>query len=279
MMQQKDIEVGGMKYTLTQLNKHGFSVGKRPWRDDYDKKHFIIQTVNTTFDKSRFAYPHTPIVISEVGNRQKFSHPGDIRVLDCPIKFPGSLEYRIPRDLLQFEEPIAKCVSFEHSINQNVESYYAYLTIDQGFIPEGTAQRTPGCHVDGFQGTRYLMKKVINRSYIAYDNTPTIFYAQPFHVQYLNETIHDFYAAFDAQAKVEDEVFFDPYSILLTNAYTVHKADIANTLRYRTFFRLTYSASIYDRFGNTHNPMFDYTWTMQTRDKKRLYKPFCAVAV
>lgn len=264
-MNRKDIVVDGAKFTLTELGSYGYGVGVRLWREKLDEEHFIIKTVHRPFDKDMFSVPHTPILISDVYNESKFSRKNNLRVLDMPIKFPGSPDYRIPKELSQFDEVIAKIVSFEHTINPNIHQYYAYLTVDQGEIPADTYQRKPGCHVDGFQGARIKRKRPINRSYIVYDTTPTVFYPQSFQTDHLNEETDNFFLSFDEQADATLEITFDTYKILLMNAYTVHRADKTDKPTARTFFRLSFDTIVFDRFGNTHNPMFDYNWTMTTR--------------
>lgn len=273
-MKRKDIEnVYGEKFTLTELSHYAFTVGVRQWREPFDRDHFIIKTVNRPFDKHLFYFPHTPMVISDIHSQYKFSRHSDIRVLDMPIKFPGSSEYRIPRELHQFDEVIARCVSFEHNINSHVgEQYYAYITIDQCEVPANTHQRKPGCHVDGFQGARIKNKRPVNRSYIAYDCIPPVFYAQEFRTDHLNEETDNFFLSFDEQASDVYAMTYDPYQIILTNAYTVHRADVAPATTYRTFFRLSYDTIEFDRFGNTHNPLFSYNWSMVTRGTPRALK-------
>lgn len=265
----KTVEVNDIKFELTELNSYGFGIGVRRWRDEYDKRHFIIKTVHGLFDKKMYEFQHTPIVISDVFNTEKFSRRSNLRVLDMPIKFPGSSEYRLPKELNQFDEAIAKIVSFEHTINPHIDQYYAYLTIDQGDIAVNTFQRRPGMHVDGFQGARVKNKRPINRSYIIYDNTPTVFYPQSFRTDYLNEETDNFFEAFDEQADEESAITFDPYSIILMNAYTVHRANKVYTPVYRTFLRVSFDTLMFDRFGNTHNPMFHYGWSMVSRNTQK----------
>jgi hypothetical protein len=268
-MRRKDVILdNGDKFTLTELSSYGYSIGIRKWREPIDTEHFIIKTVNSTFDKENYRVIHSPIVIGEVYNTEKFSDIRHLRVLDCPIKFPGSNEYRIPRELNQFDEVIAKCAAHEHAINPNIDQFYAYITIDQMYIEANDYHRKSGCHVDGFQGSRIKPKRLINRSYIAYDRVPTVFYGQSFETEHLDEARHNFFQSFDEQAQESAELRFDPYSIVLMNAYSVHKSDKVNYPIYRTFFRLSYDVNRFDRFGNTHNPMFDYHWNMVTRDTK-----------
>lgn len=268
-MQRKDIQLSnGDKFTLTELSAYGYSIGIRKWREPIDTEHFILRTVNTKFDKENFRVVHSPLVIGEVYDTEKFSDIRDLRVLDMPIKFPGKNEYRIPRELNQFDEVIAKIASHEHAINPNIEEFFAYLTVDQMYVEANEYQRKPGCHVDGFQGARINPKRLINRSYIVYDRVPTVFYGQAFETEHLDEAKHDFFLSFDEQAEESAEMRFDPYSIVLMNAYTVHRSDKVNYPIYRTFFRLSYDTIKFDRFGNTHNPMFDYKWNMVSRNTR-----------
>jgi len=268
-MERKDIQLdNGDTFTLTTLSGRGYGIGIRKWREPIDTDHFIVKTVISKFDKENFLTPHFPIVIGEVYDTEKFSNVRNLRVLDCPIKFPGSNEYRVPHELDQFDDVIAKAASHEHAINPNIDQFYAYLTVDQKYVEADNFQRKPGCHVDGFQGLRINPKRLINRSYIAYDRVPTVFYGQSFETEHLDEAKHDFFLSFDEQAKEEAEMRFDPYSIILMNAYSVHRSDKVTYPIYRTFFRLSYDVNRFDRFGNTHNPMFDYNWDMVTRNTK-----------
>ena len=267
-MQRKDIQLSnGDCFTLTTLGSYGYTIRVRKWQEPIGN-HFIIDTVSSTFDKKNFSVAHTPIVIGEVHDEEKFSDIRDLRVLDCPIKFPGIKEYRIPKPLNQFDEVIAKIASYEHAINPNIDQFYAYLTVDQGRVEADECQRTPGCHVDGFQGARINPKRLINRSYIVYDRVPPVFYVQEFETEHLDEAKHDFFLSFDEQAKEDCAIRFDPYSIILSNAYSVHRSDSVSYPIYRTFFRLSYDTVVFDRFGNTHNDMFDYDWNMITRNTR-----------
>lgn len=272
-MQRKDIIIDDKTFTLTTLNKYGFSVNARQWKNRYDKNHFIVKTVHSIFNKSLFSFSHTPLYVDQISNMKKFSSLNNLRVLDMPIKFPFSSDYRIPKELIQFDEAIAKCASFEAEINPNIEKYYAYLTIDQGRVFPNQFQRTAGCHTDGFQCADDN-KNPIGRSYIIHDCIPTVFYPQSFRTDYLNEAEDNFFLAFDDQAIKEAEITFDNYSIVLMNAYTVHRSATTNYPKNRTFFRLTFDTIKFNRFGNTHNPMFEYDWKMKisTRLKNLKHK-------
>jgi hypothetical protein len=269
-MKRRDVNIYGDRFTLTDLQPYGFSVGVRQWKQPLPKDHFILKTVGVDFDKALFAFPHTPILIDDVSNRDKFSRQSDLRVLDCPIKFRGSPEYNIPKELMQFDEVLSKCISYEHAINPNVLEYYAYITVDQGVIEAGKSQRNAGCQCDGFQGASVgKHKRPVSRTYIAYDCASPLFYGQPFQTAHLDEARHDFYSSFDEQSDKTLEMLFPIYSILLTGAYTVHKETPMEATGYRTFFRLHYDTRIFDRLGNTHNPLFNYAWPCVTRNIRK----------
>jgi hypothetical protein len=274
-MKQRDVNINGHNFTLTTLDQGGCGIGIRYWREKIDENHFIIKTVHRSFDKALHYFPHTPIVIGEVISATKFSRKNNIRVLDMPIKFPDLPDYRLPKELEQFDEVIAKMISYEHKINPHVNQYYAYLTVDQMEVPKDTYHRRPGCHTDGFQGARVKYKLPVSRTYISYDRSSPIFYPQGFKTDHLDEATDNFFLSFDEQADETAAITFDPYQILVMGAYTVHKSEKVNYDMYRTFVRLHYDTQVFNRFGNTHNPLFSYNWQMVTSDvlDKLKHKP------
>lgn len=265
----RTITINGMSYGIPKLSGSGYSIQARKWTNKIDYNHFIVKTVHRRFDDNLFGFAHTPIAIDPIYNKEKFSKQNSNRILDMPIKFAGSDDYRIPKELHQFDEAIAKIVSYEKSINPHVNEYYAYLTVDQGRVPANTYQRRSGLHVDGFQGARIINKLPINRSYIVYDAIPTKFYAQSFRTDHLDEHTDNFFLSFDEQAEKSAEITFDPYEIVLMNAYTVHAASKASFETDRTFLRVSYDVNRFDRLGNTKNPLFQYEWIMKSRDTQK----------
>lgn len=256
----QDISIDGIRFIIPSLQSGGYHVGIRPWKGKYDKEHFIIKTVGDTYSEDDFSFPHTPIVIDEVFDHRKFSANNSIRVLDMPIKLPKSNDYCIPKILNQFDEVISKIVSFESHINPNTDLYYAYITVDQCNVSAGKTQRRPGCHCNGLQTGIY--RRPISRSYVICDSIPDIYYAQGFDTSYLDESTDNFFLAFDDQAAPRHAITFNPYSILLTNSFTVNKADVSNKTVHRTYLRITFDLKMYNRLGNTHNPQLDYKWNM-----------------
>lgn len=251
-----------VQYTNTKLNSYGYGIGIKPYRNEIDKDHFSLATVGKPFNKELLRIKHLPLVIGDVWNVTKFSKANNIRVLDCPIKFPGT-EYRLPKELHQFDEAIGKIVSFEHTINNKIEDYYAYLTIDQGVVDVNQTQRNGGCHIDGLQVGE---KRPVSRSYIVHNSLPTIFYPQSFNIDNIDETKYNVFQEFDNQAKLNDTVRFENYKILLLGAYTVHSSALAQLPMYRTFLRVSFDTVPYSRASNTYNPMFNYDWQTHTTD-------------
>jgi len=116
----------------------------------------VLQYLGTVWDPSQFETgKHVPITLGPVheDHRSPFFDGGGVpRVLDLPIKFPGSFEYRIPKALSPFLEVIQQVASYERFLTSQAVDFHAYLTLDYGYVSPGSAQRTVGVHGDGFQG-------------------------------------------------------------------------------------------------------------------------------
>lgn len=240
----------------------------------------IYQDLNTVWDLNKFKQPRRPIVIDRLYQERDLMKFSDVRVLDMPIKFPGS-DYRVPEELRQFLPIIQKITQHEVNINPRHEEYYCYLTIDQHHVKRGTLHREAPCHVDGFQGARQE-KTLINHTYTVEDALPTTYYPQPFDFSLLDERKHDFFWEMNRQVAATNSGFAirnQPFDIVLMDAYCVHRGSISECDRYRTFIRISYEVRIFDRLGNGHNPMFDYSWPMVERDIESLglvpFDPTC----
>lgn len=64
---------------------------------------------------------------------------------------------------------------------------------------------------------------------------------------------------------------FDPYKILRMDSGHIHRVCI-NTYTYsipRTFLKITFSRDIFNRTGNDHNELFEYTWPLHHRGFNR----------
>ena len=224
-----------------------------------------LAELNMVWNFKRFQKPRMPVTTGMVADQARFVEPSGLRILDLPVKFPGT-NYRIPHECRQFVEVIMQIVNCEVTINPLTDLFYAYLTVDQDPVKKGFTQRKPGLHVDGFQGVRIQPKLPIDHSYIVSDRYPTVFYTHGFDVEHLDESAHNFFLEFDEQAQEEITWKPQPFQICLINAYQVHRSDYAIKNSDRTFVRLSYTLRQFDRLGNTHNPLFDYDWEMVPRD-------------
>jgi len=256
----------GLTFTIPRFGHEGFFLSALPRTLPAGHSDSpILRDMHSIWDTRRFAEVRQPLRTGTLVNRQRFHHSPVMRTLDMPIKFPGT-DYRIPRELVQFREAIQRIIDYEHAANRHVDDYYAYLTIDQGFVRKGVTQRNGGAHVDGFQGARNSPKVPIDHSYTASTAIPTLFYVHPFETSHLDERVHNFFLDFERQADRAKTIQTQPYGIYVFDAYTVHEAQAATEDTFRTFLRLSYSVLEFDRLGSAHNPLFDYSWDMAARE-------------
>jgi hypothetical protein len=226
----------------------------------------VLDDMGTIWDPERFAVPRTPVSVGRLeGQAQKiFSRLKTPRVSNMPIKFPGS-DYRVPREVRCAAEALQIAIGCEHAINPDVEDYYAYLTVDRDVITEGYAQRGTDVHADWLQGTRYATKREIDHGYLVVDRDPPLFFDHPFTFTAEDIATDAYISVFNEQADYDRTATCDPYEVVLFDAYSVHAAVPAGATELRTFMRLFYSVSVYDRAGDTRNALFDYDWAMDTR--------------
>ena len=235
----------------------------------------LVHDLNSIWNLERFLTPRLPITAGTLTAEEliPFAAPGVPRVLDLPIKMPGS-DFRLPRELSQFAPAIQKMINYELAINPRCfDEYYAYLTVDQGTIRPGALQREAPCHVDGFQGARWNPKVKINHTYTVSDALPTVFYPQPFDFSNLDESKHNFFWEMNRQVAADNSASAwqgKNGEILLMDAYCVHRGVEATQPTARTWIRLSFETRIFDRLGNAHNPMFSYDWEMVPRDIEQL---------
>lgn len=234
------------------------------------RQSLIVQNSNEVWNLRNFNSVRKPIVIGSFASWKKLP-----RILDLPIKIYDS-EYRLPEEVRSVQDLVQNVANFEHEINPAINKYCCYLTTDQGWVEPGETQRRKGCHVDGFQGARIQPKQMINRSYIVSDRLPTVFYPHPFKTDHLDESIHNFFLDFDRQANENLAWRSNPNEVVLSDAYMVHRSDVAKERIFRTFVRISYDTRRFDRLGNTHNPLFDYNWEMIPRDVQKTLKEYNA---
>lgn len=234
----------------------------------------IFDDMATVWDLQKFKTVRKPydlnhgISINEA-TKAKFSQKGAVNVLDLPIKFPGS-DFRVPKELLQFEDIIRRVARFERQYNySSYDEYYCYASVDQRWVKAGSLQREAPCHVDGFQGAKWNPKVKINHTYVISDILPTTYYVQPFNFDALDEAKHNFFWEMNRQVALTNSQYAwqpQPYELNLIDAYTVHRGTPADQDCFRTWLRLSFEVRIFNRLGNAHNPMFSYDWQMEPRD-------------
>lgn len=222
------------------------------------------QQIGKCWDVSQFAHTHAPVPVGLVAedNKKQFQEVGLPRCSHLPVKMINSTEFRIPNEYRNFKDVLTRIFEVEAQLNPNYRAYYAYLTIDQRFVPAGHSQRIKGAHVDGIPRNRQEPnRQLIDHCYIACDSLPTKFYVHPFpQLKRCDLQQHDFCQVFD-RVKDETQTFLtSPFVIYLMNAYSVHSAIDSDVDVIRTFLRLEFSTLIYDREGNSKNPYFDYHW-------------------
>ena len=266
MVKYKEIISSGKKYLLPEFTELDYWV-LYPSGNSTNVK--VDGLYNTVYDQKNFNTSRSPYFIHTIKNKIKFSRPNNINVLDMPIKFPNSDQYRVPLELQQFIEPIQTIIDNEHQLNSNVNDYHAYLTINQSIVEPNRTQRDPGWHVDGLQGSRINPKTLIHHSYLVSDSCPILYSLQPFDVSGLDEGKHNYFEAFQKQVKENTIRQAKNYDILLTDAYMFHAAASSDKVCHRTFFRLAFDVRPFDRIGNSINPLFDYKWNYVSREIDR----------
>jgi hypothetical protein len=239
--------------------------------DELRKKHSsILRNINANFNPANFSNePSPPIFIGTISDKEKFSKWGPPpQAQNIPVKFPFT-DYRLPNELLQFEEVLQKSANFWHSINpEYADYYYCYLSVAQSTVPPGCYQRRGHLHSDGFQSAWLKVPLFSDFSFIASDTSFTEFFLQSFDVSSLDPSKHNFYKYFKKNMKVKPLRLRKAYEILAMDSYTLHKAR-SNTSQHpvcRTFVRIMYSAIRWQSKTNTYNPMFNYTWPKRERN-------------
>lgn len=227
-----------------------------------------LKNINTLWNEEEFSNINLPNVLFQLNQEEinLYSCEEMIRVLDMPIKFPGS-NYRIPKELSHLSSLILKIVSHEHLINDQIDNYYCYLTLDKRIVTKGMTTRKSGIHVDGFQGARLGEKLPVDHSYIIANNNPTIFYNHEFKVnKSWDKNCHNYFEGFEKQKQENLAITYPNNTVLLMDAYCLHEAPLVEEELFRTFLRLSFTVREFDRLGNAHNPMFYYHWEMYPRD-------------
>jgi hypothetical protein len=219
----------------------------------------LVEDIRNEWNPKRYQTPHGPYVVGTVSPELVLSPKDD--VLDMPIKLPhGDFVISMEDDVKKIVE---MCVNFEREINPDWQDYHCYLTMNQGTVRHGETQRNPGVHFDGMQGVRYEEKLKACHQYLVSSALPTTFYVQPFDASDLDSTKHNWFKAFEEQARAENRYFPNPFELALMTAYCPHAATPAEEPTERTFIRVEFSLKQFNRLGNSKNPQLETGWTYE----------------
>lgn len=247
------------------LSGQGYELTPRPAAvPAKDLKSPIHQDMLEPWDLKRMLKRRAPLRIGSVDNKPAFSAPV-ASVLNLPIKMPGT-GFKIPAELSPMREFLQKIIDYEAASNPKLGEFYAYLTVDRGFVKKGDTHRRPGIHIDGVQGSRYPEKLPPEHTYSASDAVGTVFYAQSFDLRHINPDRDYIHGELERQADEKNAVKAADYGIYFWDSYSAHRAALADEDAERTFVRVEFSRKVYDSVGDTVNPLFDYDW-------KRLSRP------
>jgi hypothetical protein len=280
MKNEKHFAYRGKQFIVPELSdKDGFTIVPREGVvevNSFPKDHPVLLVLNKPFDLGEFAIPRRPLSLGVLSPDEQtlFVERGIApRVLDLPIKFPGSA-FCVPREFAQFIPVIQKVADHELALNPLAyDEYYCYMTTEEGWVEAGELQREAPCHVDGFQGARWEPKVRGNHTYTVSDVLPTVYYPQPFETSHLDPAKHDFFWDFNRQVAATNSAHAwrpKEFELTLMDCYSVHRGDAARKRVHRTWLRLSFEVRIFDRLGNAHNPLFNYDWDMVPRDIEAL---------
>jgi hypothetical protein len=188
--------------------------------------------------------------------------------------------WKIPVELEQFVELFEQVIAHETLLNQDLDNYYVYITVDQLQVSPGTTQRRPGWHSDSYitKETRVNANKAITHTgepletdsvYVIADCIPTSFLPGPFSLHDINpEDCDAVLQRFEECAKQKTPITYPDYTILRLDPYAVHTPSIneSSMSPTRTFIKISFSRNMYNKLGNAHNHLFDYNWPMVPRN-------------
>ncbi len=240
----------------------------------------VRRDIHTPWDMRKHAIARRPVSLGvvEAATQRSFVAPLPAwckHVLDMPIKFPGT-DVRLPRALASVAPAVQRILDIEVQLNGSYDEYYAYLSVHQARIEPGERMRENPYHVDGFQGPRWERKHPVNHSYLLANALPTVFYPVAFPLDHIDPNFDDIYAEFGQVIEGRPDTptwRADDFDLVLMDAYCVHRGDVAKVPVERTWLRVSWETRIFDRLGNSHNPLFDYDWPMVARDTDPRIRP------
>ena len=262
-------------------NLAGFELVRRPATIAVPRS-LIIDHMHQPWDPAKYLVPRAPIDIGVVPDldaldqafpplvfESEYRQTGT-PVIDMPIKFPGS-QFRVPAAFCRYAELLQQVVDYEAGVNVFMDRYFCYLTIDQAWVKTGKFHRRPGAHFDGIQGLRYQPKLWPDHCYIVSSDTGTgtTFYIQGFDFRDANVAAVNWRPLVHSLADEQTTVVAKAGHIYLIDAYVAHRCTQSPTDVWRTFVRVEFSLKIYDKLGNSINPLFrdqsSYPWLFVDR--------------
>lgn len=232
------------------------------------------------WDIREFGRVHLPEAVATLHATETFAkrHDPPLRVLDMPVLLPGG-DFAIPPSLVQFEEAINIAAIRETTLSK-APLQYVYITVDQKPVPPGVTQRREGWHSDAYLVDSHGRQQditaplqtpgMVERTYIAYDTLPTVFASGPWDLTAPNDC-DVVLREFNEQAQWMVLVQYPPFELVGLDPYCVHNG-VANNETVsvpRTFIKIQFSIHQYNREGNTHNDLLDYSWPMVPRNPAR----------
>ena len=211
-----------------------------------------------------------PIHVSDTS--ETLSVPINAYANEMLVKLPGSDTLILPDNFKPLAPLIQATIDIDATHFERFKNDYVYLTFQEDFMQADGFQRFHWCHVDWFQSHRVDPKLPIDRSYLAVDRDPTIFYPHSFDMRPYDTQSHDFFAVFNTLAREDKAYSLTPYGLYLFNAVSVHRASPSIQEGLRRFFRITCSRRINDRAGCSVNPHIDYDWDFRLQQTRARVK-------
>lgn len=178
-----------------------------------------------------------------------------VYILYCPIKMKGANQIQVP---ITTDVNLSLMLIDIIQSQRDILNKYVYLSFETNYIEKNSTQKRPGWHCDGF------LTNDIN--YIWYSNTPTIFNTTEFKI---TEEHNVSMEQFEQQVNSNNNVIFPNETLIKLDSHCVHRATPMQESCVRTFIKISISDDKYNLQGNTHNPEFNYNWTMYDREKVR----------
>ena len=239
------------------------------------------------WDVGEFARKNLPSVVAH--GILPLGDPKGVRVLDMPIKMPGTA-FRLPDQIEPFRLMVDAVADHESRFaSPPLDALHVYITVDQKTVKQGATGRRAGAHSDGYidDGDRQIdiiaenasliarETGVVTHTYIWYDRLPTEFFTLPFPLE--DPSDDGSLGTFDeiADSAEPGEILTYPERALLhLTPYVVHRCAVADRDVYRTFVKMSVSDRKFTREGNTRNPLFDYDWKMDKRSPAKRNTPW-----